>query len=54
MRTVRSLTFRASPDTRELALVRAMAIEVLRTIDRIRRGLECYLRLDNYSPATGL
>jgi tRNA/rRNA methyltransferase/tRNA (cytidine32/uridine32-2'-O)-methyltransferase len=41
MRTVRSLTFRASPDTRELALVRAMAIEVLRTIDRIKRGLEC-------------
>jgi tRNA/rRNA methyltransferase/tRNA (cytidine32/uridine32-2'-O)-methyltransferase len=41
MRTVRSLLFRASPDTRELALVRAMAIEVLRTIDRIKRGLEC-------------
>jgi tRNA/rRNA methyltransferase/tRNA (cytidine32/uridine32-2'-O)-methyltransferase len=39
MRAVRSLTFRASPDTREVALARAMAIEVLRTIDRIRRGL---------------
>lgn len=36
MRTVRSLTFRASPDTRELDLVRAMAIEVLRTIDRVQ------------------
>ena len=39
MRTIRSLAFRASPDTRELALLRAMSIEVLRTIDRIRRGL---------------
>lgn len=39
MRAVRSLTFRAAPDTRELALARAMAIEVLRTIDRVRRGL---------------
>lgn len=38
MRAVRSLIFRASPDTRELALVRAMAIEVLRTIDRITRS----------------
>jgi tRNA/rRNA methyltransferase/tRNA (cytidine32/uridine32-2'-O)-methyltransferase len=36
MRTVRSLAFRASPDTRELDLVRAMAIEVLRTIDRVQ------------------
>jgi tRNA/rRNA methyltransferase/tRNA (cytidine32/uridine32-2'-O)-methyltransferase len=39
MRSIRSLTFRASPDTREAALLRAMSIEVLRTIDRIRRGL---------------
>ena len=39
MRSVRSLAFRASPDTREIALLRAMSIEVLRTIDRIRRGL---------------
>jgi tRNA/rRNA methyltransferase/tRNA (cytidine32/uridine32-2'-O)-methyltransferase len=39
MRSIRSLAFRASPDTREIALLRAMAIEVLRTIDRIRRGL---------------
>ena len=38
MRTVRSLTFRSSPDTRELALLRAMAIEVLRTIDRVTRA----------------
>lgn len=39
MRSIRSLAFRASPDTREIALMRAMAIEVLRTIDRIKRGL---------------
>ena len=37
MRSVRSLAFRAQPDARETGLVRAMAIEVLRTIDRIER-----------------
>lgn len=36
MRTLRSLGFRAAPDSRELALVRATAIEVLRTIDRVQ------------------
>jgi len=36
MRTVRSLLFRAAPDSRELDLVRAMSIEVLRTIDRVQ------------------
>ena len=36
MRTVRSITARAAPDERELALVRAMSIEVLRTIDRVQ------------------
>lgn len=40
MRSVRSLLNRAGPDSRELTLVRAMGIEVLRTIDRIKRGLE--------------
>lgn len=39
MRSVRSLLSRAEPDGRELMLVRAMGIEVLRTIDRIRKGL---------------
>ncbi len=39
MRSIRSLAFRASPDTREIALLRAMSIEVMRTIDRVRRGL---------------
>jgi len=39
MRTYRSLVFRATPDTREVALLRAMSIEVLRTLDRVRRGL---------------
>jgi TrmH family RNA methyltransferase len=36
MRTVRSLVYRAAPDSRELDLARAMAIEVLRTIDRVQ------------------
>lgn len=39
VRSIRSLAFRASPDKREIALLRAMSIEVLRTIDRIKRGL---------------
>lgn len=36
MRTVRSLAFRAAPDARELDMARAVAIEVLRTIDRVQ------------------
>jgi TrmH family RNA methyltransferase len=38
MRTLRSLTFRATPDLRELMLVRAMALETLHHLDRVRRG----------------
>jgi tRNA/rRNA methyltransferase/tRNA (cytidine32/uridine32-2'-O)-methyltransferase len=37
MRSVRSLLFRAEPDAREIDLVRCTALEVLRTIDRVRR-----------------
>jgi TrmH family RNA methyltransferase len=37
MRTLRSLTFRAAPDSRELSLLRAMAIEVMNFIERKRR-----------------
>src|SRR3954470_2913791 len=37
MRTLRSLTFRASPNARELSLMRAMAIEVINYINRTRR-----------------
>lgn len=36
LRSVRSLTYRAAPDSREVVLLRAIAIEVLRTMDRIR------------------
>ncbi len=36
LRTVRSLAARARPDARELELARAMAIEVLRTMERAR------------------
>jgi TrmH family RNA methyltransferase len=35
MRTLRSLAGRALPDAREIELLRAMAIEVLRTLDRL-------------------
>ena len=38
MRTFRSLIYRAVPDGREVDLLRAMSIEVLRTIDRERRA----------------
>jgi TrmH family RNA methyltransferase len=37
LRSLRSLVFRAQPDARELTLARSMAIEVLRTIDRVQR-----------------
>ena len=36
MRTVRSLTSRAAPDARELSLVRAMAFEIRRFMERLR------------------
>jgi TrmH family RNA methyltransferase len=39
MRTTRSLLARAEPNARELTLVRAMAIETLRTLDRVKNGL---------------
>jgi tRNA C32,U32 (ribose-2'-O)-methylase TrmJ len=38
MRTVRTLFYRAAPDSRELALLRAIFIEVIRTIDRVTKG----------------
>jgi TrmH family RNA methyltransferase len=38
LRTVRSLVMRAAPDAREVELVRAMAIEVVRTTARLSRG----------------
>ncbi len=37
MRTLRSLTFRAAPNARELSLMRAMAIEVINFLNRTRR-----------------
>ena len=38
MRSVRSLFYRAAPDSRELALLRAIFIEIVRTMDRISKG----------------
>jgi TrmH family RNA methyltransferase len=37
MRSVRSLAFRANPDAREVELIRAMAIEVVRATERERK-----------------
>ncbi len=39
MRSVRALAYRAAPDGREIKLLRAMSIEIVRTMERIRRGL---------------
>lgn len=38
MRTVRSLAFRSSPDSRELEMARAMLIEVVRAFERARKS----------------
>src|SRR4029078_12604787 len=38
MRSVRTLFYRAAPDSRELALLRAVFIEIIRTIERLTKG----------------
>jgi tRNA/rRNA methyltransferase/tRNA (cytidine32/uridine32-2'-O)-methyltransferase len=38
MRSVRTLFYRSAPDSRELALLRAIFIEVIRTIERVAKG----------------
>ena len=38
LRTMRTLVFRAAPDSREIELLRAMAYEVMRSIERARRS----------------
>lgn len=38
MRSVQSLAVRADPDARELKMMRAICFEVLRTIERVRKG----------------
>ena len=38
MRSVRTLFYRAAPDSREVALLRAIFIEIVRTIERITKG----------------
>jgi len=51
MRSLRSLVFRAKPDVRELMLLRAASIEVLRTIEREKKRAvrEALAALDNAS-----
>jgi TrmH family RNA methyltransferase len=39
LRTVRSLVARADPNARELSLIRAMAIEVVKNLERVKRRL---------------
>ncbi len=39
MRSIRSIVFRSNPDSRELTMLRTAAIEVLRTLERERKGL---------------
>lgn len=39
LRAVRSMVARAAPDARELSLLRAMAIEVVKKLERVRRSL---------------
>lgn len=46
MRSVRSLVFRATPDGRELTMLRTAAIEVLRTLEREQRALLRRLGVD--------
>lgn len=46
MRSVRSLVFRATPDGRELTMLRTAAIEVLRTLEREQRALLQRLGVD--------
>ena len=37
LRTIRTLTYRAAPDAREIELLRAMAFEAMRSIERARK-----------------
>ena len=37
MRSIRAMTYRAAPDARELSLLRAAALEVLRFLERTGR-----------------
>jgi tRNA C32,U32 (ribose-2'-O)-methylase TrmJ len=38
MRSLRTIIYRARPDGRELALLRAVFIEIVRTVDRVSRA----------------
>jgi TrmH family RNA methyltransferase len=53
MRAIRSILFRAAPNSRELTLVRAVFIEVMRTIERERRLTEARVRAELASAAGG-
>jgi len=54
MRSIRSLVFRAAPDARELTMLRTASIEVLRTIEREKRGLLRALGIDETTVPSGL
>lgn len=44
MRSFRSLVYRAEPDAREVDIVRVIALEILRTIERTERTTEARMR----------
>jgi TrmH family RNA methyltransferase len=52
MRSLRSMHYRAAPDAREIELLRAMNIEVVRTMERIRRqaGLPTVVPVESDDP----
>jgi len=54
MRSIRSLVFRAAPDARELTMLRTASIEVLRTIEREKRGLLRALGIDEATVPPGV
>ncbi len=54
LRSWRSIALRAGPNARELSLMRAMAIEVWKTLDRVRRGFRDGLAdVDGGEPGSG-
>ena len=52
MRSIRALTFRAAPDARELSLLRAIALEVVRFLERTGRVERTLARRRVAAPAS--
>jgi tRNA/rRNA methyltransferase/tRNA (cytidine32/uridine32-2'-O)-methyltransferase len=54
LRAVRSLVARADPDARELSLMRAMAIEVVKNLERVKQRMAGALPQDQPQPPPGI